>query len=93
VPWDEAQRAHLTRSRDFAGLVAQQFGHVQGLEVRGPTAAPVRQLRSVDAPALALELGTLAPRQEAAALTAASFQDQLANAIAQAVLALTQGAS
>jgi N-acetylmuramoyl-L-alanine amidase len=93
VPWDEAQQAQLTRSRDFAGLVAQQFGHVQGLEVRGPTAAPVRQLRSVDAPALALELGTLAPRQEAAALTAASFQDQLANAIAQAVLALTQGAS
>lgn len=93
VPWDEAQQPHLTRSRDLANSLAQQFGHVQNLDVRSPAAAPVRQLRSVDAPAVALELGTLAPRQAAAALTAAAFQDQLANAIAQAVVALAQGAS
>jgi len=93
MPWDEAQQAHLTRSRDLANSLTQQFGHVQNLEVRSPAAAPVRQLRSVDAPAVALELGTLAPRQAAAALTATAFQDQLANAIAQAVLALAQGAS
>ena len=93
VPWDEAQQGHLTRSRDLANSLAQQFGHVQNLEVRSPAAAPVRQLRSLDAPAVALELGTLAPRQAAEALTAAAFQDQLANAIAQAVLALAQGAS
>ena len=93
VPWDEAQQAHLTRSRDLAKSLAQQFGHVQNLDVRSPAAAPVRQLRSVDAPAVALELGTLAPRQAAEGLTAAAFEDQLANAIAQAVLALAQGAS
>lgn len=93
VPWDEAQQAHLARSRDLANSLAQQLGHVQNLEVRGPEAAPVRQLRSVDAPAVALELGTLAPRKDAAALTAASFQNQLANAITQAVMALVQGAS
>jgi N-acetylmuramoyl-L-alanine amidase len=93
MPWDQAQAAHLMRSRDLANLLAQQFGRVQNLEVRSPLPAPVRQLRSVDAPAVALEIGTLAPRQDAAALTAAAFQDQLAGAIAQAVLALTQGAS
>ncbi len=93
VPWDEAQQAHLARSRDLANSVAQQLGHIQNLEIRSPEAAPVRQLRSVDAPAVALELGTLAPRQDASALTAAPFQDQLANAITQAVLALVQGAS
>ncbi len=93
VPWDLAQQAHLVRSRDFASSLAQQFGHIQSLETRGPLAAPVRQLRSVDAPAVALELGTLAPRADAVALSAASLEDQLANAIAQAVLALTQGAS
>lgn len=93
VSWDEAQQAHLTRSRDLANSLAQELGHVQNLDVRGPAAAPVRQLRSVDAPAVALELGTLAPRQAAADLTTASLQDQLAKAIAQAVLALVQGAS
>jgi len=93
VPWDEAQQAHLARSRDLANSLAQQLGHVQNLTVRGPEGAPVRQLRSVDAPAVALELGTLAPRRDAADLTSASFQSQLANAITQAVMALVQGAS
>lgn len=93
VPWDEAQQAHLARSRNLANSLAQQLGHVQNLEVRSPVAAPVRQLRSVDAPAVALELGTLAPRQDAAALTAGSFQSQLASAISKAVLSLVQGAS
>jgi len=91
VPWDEAQQAHLTRSRDLANSLAQQLGHVQNLEVRGPEAAPVRQLRSVDAPAVALEIGTLAPRETAGALTDTSFQNQLASAITQAVMALVQG--
>lgn len=93
VPWDEAQQAHLTRSRDLANSLAQQLGHVQNLEVRGPEVAPVRQLRSVDSPAVALELGTLAPRTDAAGLTSSSFQQQLANAITEAVMALVQGAS
>jgi N-acetylmuramoyl-L-alanine amidase len=93
VPWGEAQQGHLTRSRDFAGLLAQQFGELQNVEVRGPMAVPVRQLRSVDAPAVALELGTLGPRQDAASLNAAPFQDQVANAVARAVLALARGTS
>lgn len=93
VPWDEAQQAHLARSRDLADALVQQLGHVQNLDVKGPEAAPVRQLRSVDAPAVALELGTLAPRHPAADLEAASFQGQIAHAITEAVLALVQGAS
>lgn len=93
VPWDEAQQAHLTRSHDLANSLVQQLAHVQNLGVRSPEAAPVRQLRSVDAPAVALELGTLAPRKDAADLAAGPFQDQVAKAIAQAVMALVQGAS
>lgn len=93
VPWDEAQQAHLTRSRDLANLLGQQLAHVQGLETRNPTGAPVRQLRSVDAPAVAIEIGTLGPGQDAATLTSGSFQNQLAAAVSAAVTALVGGAS
>jgi N-acetylmuramoyl-L-alanine amidase len=92
VPWDEAQQGHLVRSRDLAGLLVQQLARIQGLGTRNPDEAPVRQLRSIDAPAVAIELGTLAPSQDAAALMSASFQTQVANAVAQAVTALVQGA-
>jgi N-acetylmuramoyl-L-alanine amidase len=93
VPWNEAQQAHLARSRDFAASLTQQFGSIEGLTVRGPDAAPVRQLRSIDAPAVAVELGTLAPGQDAATLNSAAFQDQMAKAVASAITALVQGAS
>jgi len=93
VPWNEAQQAHLARSRDLAGLVAKQLKGISGLEARDPNQAPVRQLRSVDAPAVALELGTLAPDQDAAALNAPAFQDQVAKAVAEAISELVQGAS
>jgi N-acetylmuramoyl-L-alanine amidase len=93
VPWNEAQQAHLARSRDLAGLLAQQLGGISGLTIRNPDAAPVRQLRSIDAPAVAVELGSLVPGQDASTLTSAAFQDQVAKAVAQAVTALVQGAS
>jgi N-acetylmuramoyl-L-alanine amidase len=93
LPWSEAQQAHLARSRDFAALLTQQFGNIEGLTVRGPAAAPVRQLRSIDAPAVAVELGTLAPGQDASTLNSAAFQDQVAKAVASAITALVQGVS
>jgi len=92
VPWDEAQEPRLARSRELAGLLAQQIGHIQGLGTRNPDEAPVRQLRSIDAPAVAVELGTLAPNQDAAALMSAGLQTQVADAVAQAIVALGQGA-
>jgi len=89
----EAQQAHLVRSHDLASLLAQQFGRVQGLDARNPDEAPERQLRSIDAPAVAVELGTLDPSQDASVLASASLQNQIATAVAQAVTALAQGAS
>jgi N-acetylmuramoyl-L-alanine amidase len=93
VPWSEAQQAHLVRSHDLASLLVQQFGHIEGLDARNPDEAPERQLRSIDAPAVAVELGTLDPTQDAGVLASASLQNQIANAVAQAVTALAQGAS
>ena len=50
-----------------------------------PTTAPVRTLRSVNAPAVAIELGRLAPDADATALTNPAFQQQVANAVVQAL--------
>jgi N-acetylmuramoyl-L-alanine amidase len=93
VPWDEAQEAHLDRSRDFAGLMVKQLQTISGLDARGPNPAPVRQLRSVAAPAVAVELGTLAPGEDAGVLNTAPFQDQVGKAVAKAITALVGGGS
>ena len=93
VPWDQAQEAHLIRSRDLAALMVKQFQGISGLDAREPDQAPVRQLRSVDAPAVAVELGTLAPGEDAGVLNAGPFEDQIGKAVARALTDLIQGAS
>lgn len=92
VRWDQAQQAHLGPGRNLAGLLIQQLAQVQNLATRNPDEAPVRQLRSIDAPAVAIELGTLAPRQDAGPLTAGAFDDQVAGAVERALAAFTPGA-
>ena len=92
LPWGQAQQAHLSRSRDLAGLLVGELAHVPTLATRNPDEAPVFQLRAVDAPAVAVELGTLAPRQPAGSLASAPFQDQVASALARALAAFGQGA-
>ncbi|MGH9433432.1 MAG: N-acetylmuramoyl-L-alanine amidase [Terriglobia bacterium] len=85
VPWQWAQLPHLQRSQALGQGIEQQLAKIQGLDVAGLLAAPVRQLRSINAPAVAVELGTLAPSQNAAALANAGFLKSLADAIAQAL--------
>jgi N-acetylmuramoyl-L-alanine amidase len=57
--WDEAQYAHVAASRRLAELLQVQLG----LKFRGspeiPAPAPVRQLRSVAAPAVAIEISSV----------------------------------
>lgn len=93
VPWSEAQQVHLVRSHDLATLLAQQLGKIEGLETRDPDVAPERQLRSIDAPAVAVEIGTIDPTHNAGVLASGSLQNQIAGAVAQAVSALVQGVS
>lgn len=92
VPWDQAQQAHLSASRNLAGLLIQQLAQVPNLATRNPDEAPARQLRSIGAPAVAIELGTLTPRQDASPLASAAFGDQVASAVAKALAAFTPGA-
>jgi N-acetylmuramoyl-L-alanine amidase len=89
LDWDRAQESYLDLSRRLAELVqiqlAQQF---QG-SPEIPSSAPIRQLRTVAAPAIAIEVSNIAsgaaslsqmgqPLGEALARAAAAFQQALA---------------
>ena len=91
VPWEEAQEGRIGQSRQLALALQQQFALINGVEVDLPSTAPVRTLRSVNAPAVAIELGGLAPDQDATSLTNAAFQQQVATAVVQALASLEKG--
>jgi N-acetylmuramoyl-L-alanine amidase len=93
VPWDEVQQRHLKRSRQLAQGLAEEFGKIPGLSVQGPTGAPVRILHSIDAPAVAVEFGSLAPGVNAQPLTDANLQQQISKAIANVLQSFQGGHS
>jgi N-acetylmuramoyl-L-alanine amidase len=85
VPWGQAQEMHLGQSLQLAQALQHQLASLNGVEVDLPATAPVRVLRNVNAPAVAIELGRLAPDADAAALTNPGLQQQFALAVAQAL--------
>lgn len=92
VPWAWAQAPHLDQSRQLAGAIAQQMSRISDLSTGNPDQAPVRQLRSVSAPAVAIEVGSLSPELDAGVLATPDFQQQIAAAIVQALAAFRGGA-
>ncbi len=74
VPWGQVQELRQGQSVQLAAALQQQLAAINGLEVDTPTTAPVRTLRSVNAPAVAIELGRLSPDADSAALTNPAFQ-------------------
>lgn len=93
APWKWAQQAHLERSRRLAGLLQQHFAQIPGLGANNPDEAPVRQLRSVDAPAVAIEIGTLSAAADATSLTDSTLQERISEAVVQALAAFHEGSS
>ena len=91
VPWAQAQEAHLDQSRQLALALQQRLALLSGVQVDLPAAAPVRALRSVDAAAVAIELGRLATDTDATALTEPAFQQQVAASVVQALATLEKG--
>lgn len=83
--WDQAQQSELGKSRQLALDVQQQLTRIQGAIVPQPQQAPVRDLRSIAAPALAIEVGTLSSSENAGTITSTPFQQQLAAAVTAAV--------
>lgn len=91
TPWSEAQESHLPLSQLLAQGLEQQFQKLPGMNVSKTMAAPVRALRSVDAPAVAIEVGSLTPTLDASALTSPGFQEEVATAVVQALNAVLRG--
>ena len=83
VEWDQAQRPHLKSSEQLAALLQVQLAQKFNGSPETPLSAPVRQLRSVAAPAIAIEASSVAvtdPQQ------LARMAQPLAEAISRAVV-------
>jgi N-acetylmuramoyl-L-alanine amidase len=91
VPWNQVQDAYLDRSRQLAQALQQQFAQIAGVTADTPTSAPVRTLRNINAPAVALEIGSLSSDNDAGALADPVFQQQLSAAVAEVLAALQGG--
>jgi N-acetylmuramoyl-L-alanine amidase len=91
LPWAQVQESRLGQSVPFASALQQQFALMNGVQVDPPTPAPVRILRNVNAAAVAIELGRLAPDTDATGLTDPALQQQVAGAVVQALAALDKG--
>jgi N-acetylmuramoyl-L-alanine amidase len=85
IPWRLAQQVHLERSRQLAQILQQQFTQTGSL-VTGETAeAPLRALRSINAPAVAIEVGSLCPELDSGPVNNPGFQQRLAAVVVQAL--------
>jgi N-acetylmuramoyl-L-alanine amidase len=91
VAWNQVQETYLDRSRQLAQALQQRFTQIPGVTADTPTPAPVRALRSVNAPAVAIEIGSLTSESDAGPLVNPTFQEQLSAAVAGVLAALPGG--
>ncbi len=91
IPWDNIQHLHIDSSRNLAAALQQQFLQIAGVKVDSPQGAPVRALRSINAPAVAIELGRLAHDGNSTPLTSPDFQQLVASAVARVLTNLRGG--
>jgi N-acetylmuramoyl-L-alanine amidase len=93
MPWNEAQMPHLSESQKLAQALEEQLSRLSEIQSGPIQPAPVRVLRSVDAPAIAIEVGSLAPNTDPAPLLDSQFQQKIAQAIVAALDAFERRAS
>jgi N-acetylmuramoyl-L-alanine amidase len=87
APWNQVQYAHLDQSRQLAQALQLQFAQIAGITTDTLTGAPVRTLRSVNASAVAIEIGSLTPDKDAGPLTNSELQQSISAAVAQVLTA------
>ena len=93
VPWRLVQQAYLDRSRQLSQTLQQQFSQTDGITASESAELPVRALRSINAPAVAIEIGRVSPELDAAPISNPDFQQRLASAIVQALDQFERGKS
>jgi N-acetylmuramoyl-L-alanine amidase len=84
IPWEEAQRPFSDQSRRLANLVQIEVAHRFPQSPNAPTPAAVRNLRSVAAPAVAVEISSVSV-SDPIALT--SLSGLLAASVARGIAA------
>jgi N-acetylmuramoyl-L-alanine amidase len=82
IEWDRAQEPHQAASRRLAELIQLQLARTFGGSLQTPQSAPVRQLRTIAAPAVAVEISSLAPADRR---TLEGMAPALAQAISKAM--------
>ncbi len=93
VPWDLVQLGYASQSFRLAEDLQQQLAATTHDTGSKPWQVPVRVLRSVAAPAAAIEVGSLAPDTDPAPLVNPTFQNQIAAGVVLALAAFQSGAS
>jgi len=87
VDWELAQAAHVQESAAFASLAYQKLRAPATMLSVSVEKAPMRALAGANMPAVLLEMGYLSNPAEEKTLASAEFQNGLAQAITEAVIA------
>jgi N-acetylmuramoyl-L-alanine amidase len=86
ILWDLAQQRYLKDSSRFAELIQDEMAQASGVERRGVKQAPFRVLLGAMMPAALVEVGFISNPREESRLQSAEYQQQVATALAGAVL-------
>ena len=86
VFWDLAQLRHLAHSEELARIIEAQFRDKIPLSTHPVDHAPLDVLKSVNMPAVLIEMGYLTNPEQEPRLAGAEFQNTLAQAVFDSVL-------
>jgi N-acetylmuramoyl-L-alanine amidase len=87
VEWELAQAAHIEDSNAFAALVEQRLRTSTALPSVVVQTAPMRNLAGTNMPAVLFEMGYLSNPDEEKMLVSADFQNRVAQAVTDAIVA------
>jgi len=91
VNWDKVQLRYIDQSNHLAHILQQDLQKTTKVASTPPMEVPVKVLQSIAAPAVAIEVGSLTPNSNSAALTNPSFQQEIAAAVVEAMASLQGG--
>lgn len=90
IPWDAAQAQHVDRSATLAAIVEQALRARVPVSPRAIQLAPLRVLVGANMPAVLVEVGYLSNADQERALMSSSFQDEIGQALFDAVAQFRQ---
>jgi N-acetylmuramoyl-L-alanine amidase len=86
ILWETAQARYLEQSATLAGLIEQSLRARVEMSPRAVQQAPFRVLVGANMPAALVEIGYLSNADQETQLTTAAFQDQVAQALLDALI-------